>query len=193
MPLTVFSRVFHQPRLEAVFVKLAPGTNVAAAGTVLAGTLKPFPGIVARSKHQVEAVVGSRVNSVLALFYALLALVVGMSLLGIVNTLKLSLHERTRELGMLRALGMTPGQMRVLIRDESFITAALGAIAGVVLGVVLAWIVTLALAGDGVVFALPVLQVLGLLALGLLAGVVASVLPARRVARLDVLEAIAHE
>ena len=116
-----------------------------------------------------------------------------MSLLGIVNTLKLSLHERTRELGMLRALGMTPQQTRVLIRDESIITAALGAIAGVVLGILLAWIVTLALAGDGVVFALPIVQVLGLLVLGLLAGVVASVLPARRAAELDVLEAIAQQ
>ena len=193
LPLSAFNRIFHQPRLQAVFVKLSPGSNVAGAATVLAGTLKPFPGVVARSKQQVETEVGSRVNSVLALFYALLALVVGMSLLGIVNTLKLSLHERTRELGMLRALGMTPEQMRVLIRDESFITAALGAIAGVILGVLLAWIVTLSLAGDGVVFALPVVQVLALLALGLLAGVVASVIPARRVARLDVLDAISHE
>lgn len=193
LPSSVFDRIYHQPGLQAVFVKLAPGTSVAGAGTALAATLRPFPSVVARSKQQVETVVGSRVNSVLALFYALLALVVGMSLLGIVNTLKLSLHERTRELGMLRALGMTPEQTRVLIRDESFITAALGAIAGVVLGVLLAWIVTLALAGDGVVFALPVLQVLGLLALGLLAGVVALVVPARRAARLDVLKALAHE
>jgi len=176
-----------------VFVKLAPGTSVAGAAAQLTTSLRPFPGVVARSKQQVEAEVGSHVNGVLALFYALLALVVGMSLLGIVNTLSLSLHERTRELGMLRALGMTPEQTRVLIRDESFITAALGAIAGVVLGVLLAWIVTLALAGDGVVFALPVLQVLGLLALGLLAGVVASVLPARRAVRLDVLAAISQE
>lgn len=193
LPSSVFASTFHQPRLEAVFVKLAPGTDATAAGVLLTQTLKPFPGVVARSKQQVESVVGSRVNSVLALFYALLALVVAMSLLGIVNTMRLSLHERTRELGMLRALGMTPEQMRVLIRDESFITAALGAIAGVVLGVLLAWIVTLGLAGDGVVFALPVLQVLGLLGLGLLAGVVASVLPARRAARLNVLEAISHE
>ena len=193
LPISEFDRVFHQPRLQAVFVRLAPGTNESAAGQVLTGALRPFPGVVARSKQQVETVVGNRVNSVLALFYALLALVVAMSLLGIVNTLKLSLHERTRELGMLRALGMTPAQTRMLIRDESIITAALGAIAGVVLGVLLAWIVTLALAGDGVVFALPVLQVLGLLALGLLAGVVASVLPARRAAGLDVLQAIAQE
>jgi putative ABC transport system permease protein len=94
---------------------------------------------------------------------------------------------------MLRALGMTPEQTKVLIRDESIITAALGAIAGVILGVLLAWIVTLALAGDGVVFALPVLQVLALLVLGLLAGVAASVLPARRAVRIDVLDAISQE
>jgi len=193
LPISVFARIFHQPRLQAVFVRLAPGADKAAAGHELDQALRPFPGVLARSTQQVKNVVAGHVNSVLALFYALLALVVGMSLLGIVNTLSLSLHERTRELGMLRALGMTPEQTRVLIRDESIITAALGAIAGVVLGVLLAWIVTLALGGDGVVFALPILQVLGLLVLGLAAGVLASVLPARRAVRLDVLEAIAQE
>jgi putative ABC transport system permease protein len=193
LPISLFARIFHQPRLQAVFVRLGPGANKAAAGQELTHALAPFPGVVARSTQQVKSVVASHVNSVLALFYALLALVVGMSLLGIVNTLSLSLHERTRELGMLRALGMTPEQTRVLIRDESIITAALGAIAGVILGVLLAWIVTLALAGDGVVFALPVLQVLGLLVLGLVAGVAASILPARRAVRIDVLDAIAQE
>jgi putative ABC transport system permease protein len=193
LPISVFDRIFHQPKLQAVFVRLGPGASKKAARQELASALRPFPGVVARSTQQVKTVVAGHVNSVLALFYALLALVVGMSLLGIVNTLTLSLHERTREFGMLRALGMTPEQTRVLIRDESIITAALGAIAGVVLGVLLAWIVTLALAGDGVVFALPILQVLGLLVLGLVAGVVASVLPARRAVRLSVLEAIAQE
>ncbi|MDQ6774785.1 MAG: FtsX-like permease family protein, partial [Actinomycetota bacterium] len=193
VPISLFDRIFHQPRLQAVFVRLGAGGDKAAAGHELTHALAPFPGVVARSTQQVKSVVASHVNSVLALFYALLALVVGMSLLGIVNTLSLSLHERTRELGMLRALGMTPEQTRVLIRDESIITAALGAIAGVILGVLLAWIVTLALAGDGVVFALPVLQVLGLLVLGLVAGVAASVLPARRATRLNVLDAIAQE
>jgi putative ABC transport system permease protein len=193
LPISSFARIFHQPRLQAVFVKLVPGTNVAAAGKELTQALRPVPGVVARSTQQVKSVAAGHLNSVLALFYALLALVVGMSLLGIVNTLSLSLHERTRELGMLRALGMTPEQTRTLIRDESIITAALGAIAGVILGIVLAWIVTLALAGDGVVFALPLLQVLGLLVLGLAAGVAASVLPARRAVRLDVLQAISQE
>ncbi|HWF52945.1 MAG TPA: FtsX-like permease family protein [Solirubrobacteraceae bacterium] len=193
LPVSVFARLYHQPRLQAVFVRLAPGADKAAAGQELTRALAPFPGVVARSTEQVKGVVAGHVDSVLALFYALLVLVVGMALLGIVNTLSLSLHERTRELGTLRALGMTPEQTRVLIRDESIITAVLGAIAGVILGVLLAWIVTLALAGDGVVFAVPVLQVLGLLVLGLLAGVAASVLPARRAVRLDVLKAIAQE
>jgi putative ABC transport system permease protein len=193
LPVSVFDRIFHQPRLADVFIKLMPGSNRGDVARELAGALQPFPGVAARSTQQVKNVVAGRVNSVLGLFYALLALVVGMSLLGIVNTLSLSLHERTRELGMLRALGMTPEQTKILIRDESIITAALGAIAGVVLGVLLAWIVTLALAGDGVVFAPPLLQVLGLLVLGLAAGVLASVLPARRAVRLDVLEAIAQE
>jgi putative ABC transport system permease protein len=193
LPISVFDRIFHQPQLQAVFVRLMPGTNRAAAARELTDALRPFPGVVARSNQQVKTVVTGHVASVLALFYALLALVVGMSLLGIVNTLSLSLHERTSELGMLRALGMTPQQTKVLIRDESIITAALGAIAGVVLGVLLAWVVTLALAGDGVVFALPVVQVLALLVIGLAAGVAASVLPARRAVRLDVLEAIAQE
>ncbi|MEA2197493.1 MAG: putative transport system permease protein [Solirubrobacteraceae bacterium] len=193
LPISAFNRLFHQPRIQAVFVRLMPGTNKADAGIELGRSLRAFPGIVARSTQQVKNVVAGRVNSVLALFYALLALVVTMSLLGIVNTLSLSLYERTRELGMLRALGMTPEQTRTLIRDESIITAALGALAGVVLGVGLAVIVTVALAGDGVVFALPVVQVLGLLALGLVAGVAASVLPARRAVRLDVLAAISQE
>jgi putative ABC transport system permease protein len=193
VPIAQFDRIYHQPRLEAIFIRLMPGSDRAAVVRELTDALRPFPGVVARSTAQVKSVVAGHVSSVLALFYALLALVVGMSLLGIVNTLSLSLHERTRELGMLRALGMTPEQTRVLIRDESIITAALGAIAGVVLGVLLAWIVTLALAGDGVVFALPVLQVLALLVIGLAAGVLASVLPARRAVRIDVLEAIAQE
>jgi putative ABC transport system permease protein len=193
LPITQFDRIFHQPQLQAVFIRLLPKTNKAAAAQELAGALRPFPGVVARSTQQIKTVVVGHADSILALFYALLALVVGMSLLGIVNTLSLSLHERTSELGMLRALGMTPEQTKVLIRDESIITAALGAIAGVILGVLLAWIVTLALAGDGVVFALPVLQVLALLVLGLLAGVAASVLPARRAVRIDVLDAISQE
>ena len=193
LPISTFDRVYHQPRIQAVFIRLFSGAGKVNAGRQLTQSLRAFPGVVARSTGQVKSVVANRANSILALFYALLALVVGMTLLGIVNTLTLSLHERTPEIGVLRAMGMTPGQTRTLIRDESMITAALGSIAGVALGILLAWMVTLALAGEEIVFAVPILQVVGLLVVGLLAGVVASVLPARRAARLDVLAAIAQE
>ncbi len=188
-----FDQLFHQARLQDVFIKLAPGANRPAAQAALDQALGSFPGVVARSEQQLQDEVAGRVNSILVLFYALLAMSVLMSLLGIAGTLNLSIHERTRELGLLRAVGMTPRQARLLIRDESLITAAIGSLVGVALGIVLAWVITRALSAEGIVFALPLVQVLGVLAVGLGAGVLAAVPPARRAARLDVLAAIAHE
>lgn len=193
LPRASFDRLFHQPRLQQVFVKLAPGTDRAQAGAALTSALATFPGVVARSQKQLEGEVAGHVGSILVLFYALLAMSVLMSLLGIANTLTLSIHDRTRELGMLRAVGMTSAQARALIRDESVITAAIGSLAGVVLGLFLAWVVTRALRGDGVIFTVPWLQVVVLLVLGLLAGVVAGLPPAARAGRIDVLSAISHE
>ena len=188
-----FDQLFHQPRLREVFIKLAPGANRDAAQATLSQALGPFPGVIARSQQQLQDEIGGRVNSILVLFYALLAMSVLMSLLGIAGTLNLSIHERTRELGLLRAVGMTPRQARVLICDESVITAAIGALVGVGLGIALAWVITRAMSTEGIVFALPLVQVLAVLAVGLCAGVLAAVPPARRAARLDVLAAIAHE
>jgi putative ABC transport system permease protein len=193
LPETDFDQLFHQDRLQDVFVKLQPGSSVADAEGVLNRALSSLPGVVARSEKQLADEVSGHVNSILILFYALLAMSVLMSLLGMINTLNLSIHERTRELGMLRAMGMTRGQARVLVRDESLITAAIGSIVGVALGIFLAWVVIRSLSSEGIVFALPWLQVVGVLAVGLLAGVFAAVLPARRAARLDLLAAIAHE
>jgi putative ABC transport system permease protein len=193
LPLIGFNRIFHQERLLDVFVKLAPGADPGSASSALDQALQPFPGVVARSQQQLRNKLSSRVNSVLLLFYALLAMSLLMALLGIVNTLTLSIHERTHELGVLRAVGMTPGQARSLVRAESMITAAIGTLVGIALGILLAWLVSHALTDEGIVFAIPWLQVAVLLALGLLAGVAAAVLPAARAARVDVLAAIAHE
>ena len=193
LPRASFDQLFHQPRLQEVFVKLAPGADRAVSMAALSNALSAFPGVRGRSEQQLRDEVANRVNSVLILFYALLAMSVLMSLIGIINTLTLSIHERTRELGTLRAIGMTPSQARGLVRDESVITAAIGTAVGVLLGIFFAWVMTRALTSDGVIFAVPWLQVLALLVIGLLAGVLASVLPARRAARLDVLAAIAHE
>jgi putative ABC transport system permease protein len=116
-----------------------------------------------------------------------------MALIGIAGTLSLSVQERTRELGVLRALGMTREQTSALVRDESLLTAGVGWLVGIVLGLVLAWAVSHAFAPEGFAFSLAWPDVALVVVAGLLAGLLGSVPPARRVARLDVLVAIAHE
>jgi putative ABC transport system permease protein len=116
-----------------------------------------------------------------------------VSLFGMVNTVVLSVFERTRELGMLRAIGMTRRQVRRMVRHESVITALIGAALGLPLGIALAALATQALAEEGVSFSLPALPlvVFALIAVG--AGLLAAALPARRASRLNVLEALQYE
>jgi putative ABC transport system permease protein len=132
-----------------------------------------------------------QIDQVLALIYALLALAIIVSLFGIVNTLVLSITERTRELGMLRAIGTSRRQVRKMIRYEAIITAMLGGILGAVLGLVLALLVSQPL--DDFKLDIPFGSLIVLLILSAFAGVLAAVLPARRAAKLDVLEALAYE
>ena len=127
------------------------------------------------------------------LIYVLLLLSVIISLFGIVNTLVLSIYERTRELGMLRAIGTSRRQVRRMIRYEAVITAVIGAVIGVVLGIIFALAIGEALKDDGFVLSFPVGQLIILLVLGALAGVLAAIAPARRASRLDPLEALAYE
>ncbi|WP_328634409.1 ABC transporter permease [Streptomyces sp. NBC_00356] len=138
----------------------------------------------------------SGIDMMLTLVYALLALAVVIALLGIANTLTLALHERTRELGLLRAVGQTRGQLRAMVRWESVLVAAFGTAGGLVLGGFLGWV--LVKASDGAsdsafAFALPPVQLAVVALVGLAAGGLAGLRPARRAARLDVLRAIATE
>lgn len=132
-------------------------------------------------------------NQLLALVYVLLMLSVLISLFGIVNTLALSIYERTREFGMLRAIGMSRRQLRQIVRYESVITSIMGAALGCVLGVLLAAVIMQPLRDEGFELSIPVLSILAFMVLAALAGVLAAVLPARRASQLDVLDALAYE
>jgi putative ABC transport system permease protein len=129
----------------------------------------------------------------LNVLYALLGLSVIVSLFGVINTLVLSVFERTRELGMLRAIGMTRRQVRRMIRHESIVTALIGAALGIAVGVFLAVITTIALSDYGIVFAVPYGTLVVFVGIAILAGMLAAILPARRAARLNVLEALQYE
>jgi putative ABC transport system permease protein len=190
LPLQTFDQLTHQDRLQQVLIKLGPDADPAAAASELRQALSALPGVVVRSERQLAAETSSQVNTVLVLFYGLLAMSAVMALLGMLNALTLSIHERTRELGTLRALGMTRAQARALIRDEGLITAATGTLVGAVLGLALGWAMTRAL---GIPFAVQWTLVALPVAVGLLVGVLAAWRPAARVARLDVLSALAYE
>ena len=129
----------------------------------------------------------------LKMLYVLLGFSVVVSLFGMVNTLVLAVYERTRELGMLRAVGMTRRQARRMIRHESIITALIGAAMGIPLGIFLAALVTQALSKYGVGLSLPVTELVAFTTVAIIAGVLAAIVPARRASRIDVLTALQYE
>ncbi|HET9104458.1 MAG TPA: FtsX-like permease family protein [Solirubrobacteraceae bacterium] len=135
----------------------------------------------------------SWVSQMLAMIYVLLAPAVIVSLFGIVNTLAMSVFERTRELGMLRAVGMTRRQVRRMVRQESVITALLGATLGIGVGLFLAGMVTIALSGEGCSSPLPGGSLVAFVMIAINAGTLAANAPARRAAKLSPLAALAYE
>jgi putative ABC transport system permease protein len=177
------------------FVSYLPGaTNAQVQPAVERMLAVAFPQTRSRTEAQFKQDTAQQVNSLLALIYVLLALSVIVSLFGIVNTLILSIYERTRELGMMRAIGTSRKQVRQMIRYESVITALIGGVFGLAIGLVGAIMVTtLALSGSGYVQAYPIGTLAILLVVAALAGVLAAQLPARRAARLDTLRALASE
>jgi putative ABC transport system permease protein len=176
------------------FIKLAPGADAAAVQERIDGLLgRSFPTAEVMNQQELKQNQENQINPLLGLVYALLSLAIIVSLFGIANTLALSIYERTRELGMLRAVGMSRRQVRRLIRYESVITALIGAVLGMVLGLIFAALMSVPLKDQGFVLSYPVGQLVIILVVAALAGVVAAIAPARRAARLDVLEALAYE
>jgi putative ABC transport system permease protein len=180
---------------SAIFLTVADGGSIQAAATEVRGVTRDAgdPDVQTRQQY-VDASAGG-VNALLGIVYVLLLLAIVMALMGIANTLSLSIHERTRELGLLRAVGATRRQLRSMIRGESMIIASYGTIGGVALGVFLGWgIVRASADGNSLgIFAVPVSQLAIVLIVGAGAGVLASLRPAGRAARLDVLQAIGVE
>lgn len=177
-----------------VIVETAAGTPPAAAEAAVAEVAGHFGGPEVQDRDEFATQMAMGVDMALTIIYALLALAIVIALMGIANTLSLAIHERTRELGLLRAVGQTRRQVRTMVRWESVIVAVLGAGAGIGLGVFLGWALVRAAAatsGDLGAFAVPPARLAVVLAVGALAGVLAGLRPARRAARLDVLAAIA--
>ena len=192
IPQEKFDKVFPRPRNLFAFVEIADDAtpqNTAALQRALQG----FPELALDTEAGWVEERASGLDMVLNLFYVLLALSVIVSLFGMVNTLILSVFERTRELGMLRAVGMTRRQVRRMVRQESVITALIGAAAGLPLGMFLAALVSNALADEGIGFQVPWGQLVVFTIVALIAGVLAAIVPARRAAKLNVLRALQYE
>ncbi|UQT61858.1 ABC transporter permease [Streptomyces durmitorensis] len=179
-----------------VSVTVKDGVSAADGKAAVSKTAQEYgnPDVQTRGEYAQSAAGG--IDMMLTLVYALLALAVLIALLGIANTLTLAIHERTRELGLLRAVGQTRAQLRAMVRWESVLVAAFGTAGGLVLGGFLGWV--LVKASDGATssafaFAVPPVQLAVVVLVGLAAGALAGLRPARRAARLDVLRAIATE
>jgi putative ABC transport system permease protein len=178
-----------QPRDTTVLIALRPGVGTAEGERAVTAAARPYSAPDVRTRADYIDAQASGVNSLLTLVYVMLALAIVIALLGIANTLSLSVHERTREIGLLRAVGATRGQIRSMIRGESLIVALSGTAGGLAIGLLPGWALARA-ATDGT-FAAPPVQLVVIAVIGALAGVLAALRPARRAARMDILRAVA--
>jgi putative ABC transport system permease protein len=177
-----------------VFVKKAPGVSTAAAMAAVRAVATKYSGTTVMDQAAFKADQAKPMQQQLMLVYVLLALAILIALLGIGNTLALSIFERTRELGVMRAVGMTRRQLRAMIRWESVIIALQGTVLGLLIGVFFGWALVLAMRSQGITeFSVPLLTLLIVVVLAALAGAAAAIWPSRRAAKLNILRAIVTE
>jgi putative ABC transport system permease protein len=188
------AREFGQTQDTIDFVQVEQDANPAEVQAILTkGVEAAFPVAEVLNQQELKESREEQVDQLVNLVYALLLLAILISLFGIANTLALSIHERTRELGMLRAIGMSRRQVRTMIRYEAVITALIGAILGMVLGLVFAALIAQPLKDEGFTLSYPIGSLILLLVFAAVIGVLAAIPPARRASRLDVLESLQYE
>jgi putative ABC transport system permease protein len=189
-----FDANYTQPFDAQVWVKLTDGTKAADVRPAIEQVAKAYPNADVQDMSEFKDAQAKQINQMLSLVYAMLILAVFIAGLGIANTLALSIFERTRELGLLRAVGMTRPQLRTSVRWEAVMISVIGAVNGIAIGIFFGWSVTRALSDQGFnQLRVPAGGLVIVLLLAAALGVIASLFPARRAARLDVLRAIAAD
>jgi putative ABC transport system permease protein len=184
---------FPDPQDSYVGVLKPDGVSTKQAQRVVERVADRFGGIDADNKAEFIDKQIAQLDQILNLMYALLLFAVVIALIGIVNTLALSVYERTREIGLLRAVGMSRVQLRRMIRGEALITASFGSLLGLAIGLFFGVMLVQALSSEDIGLAVPVFQLVVFVVLAGLAGLAAGIMPARRAARLDVLRAINNQ
>ena len=193
VPLDRFAAGFPVASDSLLFANVRPGDDLDTFQDQVAGLLeRSFPSLSVRNQTEYAQYVEQQVNSLLGVIYALLALAIIIAVFGIVNTLALSVFERTREIGLLRAVGLSSRQARRMVRYEAVLVALLGGLLGVIVGVLFGAIMVAAV-NEITVLKVPINRIVVFFVLAGLAGVLAAVWPAGRAAGLDVLGAITHE
>ncbi len=177
-----------------MYLQAKPGTDVAKLGEDLKKTVKPFYTVSILTRDEFKSSMSSMINSMLAIIYALLALSIIIAIFGIVNTLALNVSERTKEIGLLRAIGTSNGQVRGMLAIEAVILSVFGTLAGIVVGVAAGVVIRIAYESQGMTtLTIPWDQLVLFLVAAILVGLVASISPARRALKQPVLDAVASE
>ncbi len=177
----------------SMLIAVDDDADVASVEAAVKNSLERYPTVQVENKAEYQETIEGQLDQIVYLLYALLAMSILISVFGIANSLFLSIHERTGELGVLRAVGATRTQVRRVIRYESVITAIIGGVLGTAVGIVFGWLVTESLSEFGFGLDIPVGQLLVLMVVSVFVGIVGAIAPARRASRVDVLEAVQAE